>query len=64
MKITILNDNLEFIPENDIDVYNLAKINFNECLIEFSPDNKMIKLNVTVNNLLDKLFENKNNLYD
>lgn len=64
MKIIILNENVEFIPENDVDVYNLAKINFNKCSIEFSPDNKMTKLNVNVNDLLNKLFENKNNLYD
>ena len=64
MKITIVNENVEFIPENDVDVYDLAKTSFKKSITEFSPDKKMIKVSVNVDDFLIKIFENKNNLYE
>jgi len=63
MKVINNSDNIEFIPENDLDVFNLGQINFKDYNCEFSKENKMIKLSTTIDSLLTKLFENKDNLY-
>lgn len=63
MKMNILNENIDFIPENDSDVYDLGRNEFSKSICEFSPENKLIKITVNVKFVLDKLFKNKNNLY-
>jgi predicted house-cleaning NTP pyrophosphatase (Maf/HAM1 superfamily) len=64
MKIRIIKNDVEFTPENDLDVYNLSKLGFHTCSCLFSPEKKMINLTVHTDVLLEKLFEDKIKMYN